>query len=161
MSEEKDKAGLTSSEKGIVRDTWALVKKDIPGNGYDLFIRFFTENPEYQQLFKSFKDVPISELRGNKKVLAHASNVLYAITMLVDNIEDTEVLVEMLQKLAKNHRRRKITIEKFENLKISLVGHLQEKLGPELMNDEAVAAWDKTYGVILSVIKKGLEESDE
>jgi hemoglobin-like flavoprotein len=84
---------------------------------------------------------------------------MYAISMLVYNIEDTEVLVEMLKKLAENHYRRKITIEKFENLKISLIGLLKEKLGPKLMNDKAVAAWDKTYGVIVSVIKQGLEEA--
>jgi len=35
----EDKAGLTSSEKDTIRNTWALVKKDVPGNGYDLFIR--------------------------------------------------------------------------------------------------------------------------
>jgi len=152
---------LTSTEKDIIRNTWGLVKKDIPGNGYDLFIRFFTEYPDHQQYFKSFKDVPISQLRGNKKVLAHANNVLYAITMLVDNLDDTDVLVEMLEKLGKNHRRRKLTIDKFEDLKITLFGLLKEKLGPQLMNEEAVVAWDKTYGVILSVVKKTLEAPEQ
>ena len=85
---------------------------------------------------------------------------MYAITMLVDNIEDTEVLVEMLTKLAKNHRRRKISLEMFENLKVTLMGLLKEKLG-DLMNEEAVGAWDKTYGVILSVIKPGLEAASD
>ena len=30
---------LTSEEKEIIKTTWELIKKDIPGNGYDLFIR--------------------------------------------------------------------------------------------------------------------------
>lgn len=123
--------------------------------------RFFTENPTYQENFKSFKDVPLSELRGNKKLLAHATNVIYAITMLVDNIEDTEVLVEMLQKLSKNHARRQIKLEHFEKLKGTLVGLLKEKLGPNLMNEEAVNAWSKTYDVILSVVKPGLESPSD
>jgi len=59
MDEIPDEAGLTPSEKDIIRKTWDLIKKDIAGNGYDLFIRFFTENPSYQQYFKSFKDIPI------------------------------------------------------------------------------------------------------
>jgi hemoglobin-like flavoprotein len=157
----EDKSGMTADEKNIIRNTWGLVKKDVPGNGTDLFIRLFEENPSYQQLFKSFKDVPVSELKANKKLLAHANNVMYAVTMLVDNIEDTEVLKELLTKLARNHRRRKITSEMFENLKISLMGTLKDKLGTELMNDEAVNAWDKTYGVIMSVIKPGLESTAE
>lgn len=123
--------------------------------------RFFAENPSYQKLFKALKDVPHSELKDNKKMLAHATNVMYAVTMLVDNIDDTEVLVEMLSKLARNHSRRKISVEMFENLKISLMGTLKEKLGSDLMNDEAVCAWDKTYGVILSVVKPGLENPSE
>jgi hypothetical protein len=39
MAEETDKAGLTSSERLAVRNTWDLVKKDISSNGVDLFIR--------------------------------------------------------------------------------------------------------------------------
>jgi hypothetical protein len=39
MAEQPDKAGLTPSEKDIVRNTWDLVKKDVPTNGTDLFIR--------------------------------------------------------------------------------------------------------------------------
>ena len=121
--------------------------------------RFFTENPSYQQNFKSFKDVPIDQLRGNKKVLAHSNNVLYQISMLVDYLDDTETLVEMLIKTAKNHYRRKITIEMFQNLEHTLVGLLKEKLGGQLMNDFAMNAWKKTYGVILQVVQKGFDEA--
>ncbi|CAG2169122.1 unnamed protein product [Oppiella nova] len=160
MSEEADKAGLTATEKNLIRNTWALVKQDVPGNAYDLFIRFFDENPTYQQLFKSFKNVPKSELRGNKKVLAHGTNVLYAISMLVDNIDDTEVLVEMLTKLGRNHGNRRISYDMFVNLEKTLVGLLADKLGPTVMTQDAVNAWKKTYGVILSVLKPGLESPD-
>ena len=126
---------------------------------FGIIFRFFTENPSYQQNFRSFKDVPIDQLRGNKKVLAHANNVLYQISMLVDYLDDTETLVEMLIKMAKNHHRRKITIEMFGNLEHALVGLLKEKLGSELMNDKAVNAWKKTYGVILQVVQKGFDEA--
>ena len=79
--------------------------------------------------------------------------------MLVDYLDDTETLVEMLIKMAKNHYRRKITIKMFENLELSLVGLLKEKLGSELMNDFAINAWKKTYGVILQVVQKGFDEA--
>jgi hypothetical protein len=39
MAEQPDKAGLTPSEKDTVRNTWDVVKKDLNGNGVDLFIR--------------------------------------------------------------------------------------------------------------------------
>jgi hemoglobin-like flavoprotein len=144
--------GLTKREKDIIRDTWAVVRKDIKGNGGELFVRFFTENPSYQQLFKSFKDVPMSELKTNKKVLAHANSVMYAISSLVDNLEDPECLVEMLGKLGTSHNTRGIDMDKFHNLGITLVGLLQAQLGPKVMDTAAVEAWKKTYGVITSVI---------
>lgn len=31
--------GLTPREKDVIRTTWAKAKEDIPGTGYDLFIR--------------------------------------------------------------------------------------------------------------------------
>lgn len=31
--------GLSKAEKDIIRSTWALVKADVKGNGYDLFVR--------------------------------------------------------------------------------------------------------------------------
>jgi hemoglobin-like flavoprotein len=79
--------------------------------------------------------------------------------MLVDNVDNTEVLVEMLEKLGRNHYKRSVKVEHFENLKITLIGLLKDKLGLDLMDDKAIAAWDKTYGVIVSVVKIGLEEA--
>jgi hypothetical protein len=39
MAEQTDEAGLTPSEKDVIRNTWSLVKKDMTANGVDLFIR--------------------------------------------------------------------------------------------------------------------------
>ena len=121
---------------------------------FGIIFRFFTEYPSYQQNFRSFKDVPIDQLKGNKKVLAYSNNVLYQISMLVDYLDDTETLGDMLIKLANNYHRRKITIEMFTNLENTIIGWLKEKLGSKLMNDKAVTAWRKTYGVILGVVKQ-------
>ena len=122
--------------------------------------RFFTENPSYQVNFTAFKDVPIQELRGNKKVLAHALSVLYAISSLVDNLDDPECLVEMLHKLGTSHFKRHISYPHFENLGVSLLGSMKQKLGSDVMNEAAMAAWQKAYGVIISVIKQGLESAE-
>ena len=31
---------MTAEEKNAIRTTWDLVKKDLPGNGTDLFVRY-------------------------------------------------------------------------------------------------------------------------
>lgn len=110
-------------------------------------------------MFAAIKTVPISELRGNKRLLAHATSVMYAISSLVDNLDDTELLVEMLQKVGTNHARRHITLEMFQNLGNTIVGLLKDKLGPDVMTADVTAAWVKTYGVILKVVEAELNKS--
>lgn len=58
--------------------------------------------------------------------------------MMIDNLNDTEVFVEMVEKLARSHIRRKLNVSHFENLKSSLVKTLVSALGPAVMNDEAI-----------------------
>lgn len=100
----------------------------------------------------------MSEIRGNKKVLAHATNVLYVITSLVDNLDDPEVLVEMLKKQGLNHGKKGIDHSMFVNLGVVIVRVLQNKLGSQ-MDSFATEAWKKTYGVIVSVVDQGLKDA--
>lgn len=67
----------------------------------------------------SFKDVPIEELRKNKKFQAHTINVMYNLSALIDNL-DSELLPFLLEKNIATHKARKVPPEAFEvNLKRS------------------------------------------
>jgi len=98
---------LTAHEKEIVRKTWALASKDVNATGLALFKQFFEDNPTYQSYFP-FRDVKTwEELSKDKRLKAHAANVLYYLSMLIDNLDDPEVFVEMVEKLARSHIRKK------------------------------------------------------
>lgn len=73
---------------------------------------------------------------------------------MIDNLNDIEVFVEMVEKLARTHIRRKLNVQHFENLKLSLVKTLVSALGEDVMNEEAIAAWAKAYSVITDIIQK-------
>lgn len=92
-------------------------------------------------------------------MLAHVMAVFYALTSMVDNLDDPECLVEMLLKTAANHFTRGIDITMFNDLGISIVSFLVDKLGANVMDDEAVNAWKKTYGVIVSVVQQGFDKA--
>ena len=96
-------------------------------------------------------------LRGNARVSAHANNVLYTLTGVIDSVEDGEVFQEMVEKLAENHIRRKIDFTHFENLGLVIIDLLIEKLGNEIMNLQTIDAWKKAYLVILDIIGKTME----
>ncbi|KAG8226556.1 hypothetical protein J437_LFUL000639, partial [Ladona fulva] len=105
--------GLTPRQKRAVAVTWDIVKKDLKGNGVELLHRFFTKHPQYQKNFKAFADVPLDELPNSKKFQAHANSVVYAVTSIVDNLDDPGCLVEMLRKLGQNHGQRHIPEQAF------------------------------------------------
>jgi hypothetical protein len=75
--------------------------------------RLFEAHPEYQKRFANFQGLTIPELWHSKKLAAHATNVMYSLTGVVDNLEDPECLTEMLLKLGENHGRNKITEKEF------------------------------------------------
>lgn len=141
-----------------VRRTWDIIKADTKQNGVDLLIMFFEANPSYQSKFKSFKDVPLKDLPRNPKFQAHCTSVMYALTSVVDNLDDTGCLVEMLFKLGQNHYRHGISRQEFTNLKTTVLKLLKRKLGPKLKTEDE-AAWNKTIDVAYSVIFKGLDGS--
>ena len=75
--------------------------------------RFFEEHPEYKNRFSNFKGMALSELRTSKKLAAHATNVMYSLTCVIDNLDDPLCLKELLIKLGKNHARHKVTEKEF------------------------------------------------
>lgn len=148
--------GLTPRQKKFVSDTWQLVKKDIKGNGVELFIRFFEMRPEGQNRFSSFVGMPLNELRHSKRLQAHTNSVMYALDGVVMSLEDPEVMHEMLLKIGMNHGRRGITKEEFHELKIVLMNLLKEKLDIHV-NSDGEEAWNKTIDVFYKSMFKGMD----
>lgn len=92
--------------------------------------RYFRKHPESQQRFSAFKDVPVEELKGSSKLQAHANSVMYAVTAVVDNLDDSECLVEMLRKLGLNHAGHMVTKQEFKvnNEQFYLSGRVRNRL---------------------------------
>ncbi|XP_033607391.1 globin isoform X2 [Cryptotermes secundus] len=118
--------------------------------------RFFKSNPSHQRYFEAFKDVSLKDLPSNRKFQAHCTSVMYALTSVVDNLDDTGCLVEMLTKLGQNHHRHGITRQEFIDLKEAVLKLLTKKLASKFTCEDK-AALSKTLDVAYSVIFTGLE----
>ena len=94
----------------------------------------------------------MDELREDKRLKAHARNVMYTLSMVVDSLKDEEVLQEMVDKIAQTHVKRKLNEKHFLGLRGSLIGLLNDSLGPEVMTKEALTAWSKTYDIFLTAL---------
>lgn len=132
--------------------TWATLSKDLNQAGVNLFIKLFTAKPEYQELF-SFRGVPLEQLPKDRRLKAHARNVMYTLSMIVGSLEEADVLQEMVHKVAVSHLRRHLTEEHFLGLKGAFVAFLGEALGSG--DDAAVlTAWAKTFDLFLVALRE-------
>lgn len=114
--------------------------------------RLLTAKPEYQELF-SFRGVPLEQLPNDRRLKAHARNVMYTLSMVVASLEEPDVLQEMVHKVAVSHLKRHLTEEHFLGLKGAFVSFLGEALGSS--HDEAVlTAWSKTFDLFLVALQE-------
>jgi len=143
---------LTEERVHLVTASWDLVRKDLKGNGIKFFVAFFTAYPEYQQLFKQLKDVPLDELAQAPKLKAHASVVMNNINALIDNLSQPECVVEILRKIVVTHKPRGITPQHFENLFGVLLSFLASALG-DAFTAETKGAWVATAGAVVGIVK--------
>lgn len=79
-----------------------------------------------------------------------------AISSIVDNLQNPKQFEENLKKIIDDHIERKIGVDRFVNLKQVLVELLCDKLGTDLMNDEALTAWSKVYDFIIHTYQRSL-----
>ncbi|XP_077548481.1 cytoglobin-1-like [Haemaphysalis longicornis] len=149
--------GLSNLEKQAIRDTWALFKKQIRTSSVAIFVVLFLRYPEYQKMFPLFADHPTAELPKNPKMLAHSLTFAYAITSIVDSLDEPETVEELVRKLATAHAPRSPTMStQFEHMGCAVVDVLGEKLGAA-MTPTATAAWRKLFAFIVSTSAKVFE----
>lgn len=89
---------------------------------------------------------------------AHANQVVYAISSIIDNLDDMECCAEIISKIAVRHAARDIKTEMFHNLGKSVIGFLTEYVGSSVMNDLATKAWQKVFNIIVSVFESVLQQ---
>ncbi|XP_076339299.1 globin C, coelomic-like [Tachypleus tridentatus] len=99
----------------------------------------------------------MDQLRSSKRMEAHGLSVMYAITSLVDSLDDVECLKELLLKTAHNHASRGIQGEQFDNLAIVILKFLEDGLGSSF-TPPVGEAWKKAFSVMNEIIKQGLRE---
>uniref|UniRef100_T1JI21 Globin domain-containing protein n=1 Tax=Strigamia maritima TaxID=126957 RepID=T1JI21_STRMM len=160
LDEVESASGLTLRQKKVVTEIWDLVKIDIKQNGIDFFIEFFKAFPLNLNNFKAFQNMTDDQLRKSKKLEAHATNVMYAISTVVDNLQDVECLTELLSTIGRNHIKRKITPVQFDQVGITFIKFLENKLGSRI-TPFCRNAWEVTFKVMNSIIVAGLQSNDD
>ncbi|XP_029169534.1 cytoglobin-2 [Nylanderia fulva] len=146
-----EKIGMTEKQKRLVQNTWAIARKDEVSAGVAVMNAFFKQYPEYQQQFKSFKDIPFEELPKNKRFQAHCASIISTISKLIEQMYDPELMQASLINLIEKHKNRGQTLEQFENLKQLLLVLFPSLFGKQY-TPEAQEAWKKMLDLIFTTI---------
>ncbi|XP_037526606.1 extracellular globin-E1-like [Rhipicephalus sanguineus] len=150
---------LTGHDKQVIRDTWLGFKKQLRTGSVTIFVVLFMRHPQYQKLFTIFADEPIGDLPKNPRMLAHALTFAYAITAIVDSLEEPETTKEIVRKVAIAHANRGPDMKTaFEHMGTAVVDTLTEKLGTA-MTPTAIAAWKQLFTFIVALSEKTFEET--
>jgi hemoglobin-like flavoprotein len=143
---------LTSRDIYLVQSSWAPLKKDLTGWGVKIVIFLFEKYPEEHQNFP-FRDIPFKDLSSSKKFHAHCSNVMYAVDSIIDSLKDSELLVNILQKIGRNHHRNSVKPISFWHVKEIMLEYFSR-----FMSKETVESWDKALQAAFGVVGVELDK---
>lgn len=79
-----------------------------------IIFRLYTLYPASIERFPLFRGKTVEEISKHPKLPAHAMSVMYALASYVDNIYDTDLLVELVKKTAVSHIGRGVGSEDFK-----------------------------------------------
>ncbi|KAL3280244.1 hypothetical protein HHI36_017739 [Cryptolaemus montrouzieri] len=142
--------GLTGKDKRLIQASNSGIRKNAAKNGADILYVFFEKYPEYQKYFP-FRDVPLNELKTNKRFIVHCNSVMYALMSWSDNLENPEILIELFLKLGQNHKRHNLPDQSFRDLRDTVLACLKPLLSKET-HDAHTKLWKIATETVLTQI---------
>ena len=123
-----------------LRRTWALAAADADRTSMTFYGTLFRLDPSTKPLFVNNLD-----LQGRK--------LAQTLSFIVDHLDDLETLIPAAEALAKRHVDYNVHQEHYASVGAALVQTLQDLLGSEFSNEDALA-WQETYAVLSGVMIK-------
>lgn len=137
-----------------VQRTWALVAKDLEGNGVaffkELFVKSHPSPPGYEEY--SIKRLQLFQSQAFKK---HALNVMNTIDVAIQSLDDLDSLVPVLKGLGVKHAKMwGIKDRHYDLVSLALLNTLQRVLGAE-WTPAVEAAWTSVFNTVATSMKSG------
>ncbi|KAK9887743.1 hypothetical protein WA026_000059 [Henosepilachna vigintioctopunctata] len=109
--------GLTTRENKLIQNSYSKLMENAIESGMAIMIKLFEKHPQYKKLFP-FRDVPDDKLKDSASFKVHCSRIMYNLREVVDNLDDGELVVAMLDKIATNHKKHKAPAQGFHDIKV-------------------------------------------
>ncbi|KAK2976339.1 hypothetical protein RJ640_014170 [Escallonia rubra] len=152
--------GFTEKQEALVKESWELMKQNIPGNSLRFFTLILEIAPAARSMFSFLRDsdeIP----QNNPKLKAHAVKVFkMTCEAAIQLREKGEVVVSdiTLKYLGSVHLQRGVADPHFEVVKEALLRTVEEAVGGEKWSEEMKSAWGEAYDQLASAIKAEMKE---
>nr|Q42665.3 RecName: Full=Hemoglobin A [Casuarina glauca]CAA54774.1 haemoglobin [Casuarina glauca] len=150
---------LTERQEALLKQSWEVLKQNIPGHSLRLFALIIEAAPESKYVFSFLKDsneIP----ENNPKLKAHAAVIFKTICESATELRQKGQAVwdnNTLKRLGSIHLKNKITDPHFEVMKGALLGTIKEAV-KENWSDEMGCAWTEAYNQLVATIKAEMKE---
>eukprot|EP00057_Strongylocentrotus_purpuratus_P016362 XP_011670836.1 PREDICTED: uncharacterized protein LOC763287 isoform X4 [Strongylocentrotus purpuratus] len=152
---------ITRNQKEIVQRTWKMLEKDPGRHGAVMFARLLTDHPDVGHLFPfGNKGLSYHQLLWDDTVKAHGKRVMQTVGHAVDGLNDLDVLVPILQDLARRHIEYNVNKEHFEPVGKALLYAIEKGLG-NTFDNETKEAWMAVFSIIVNTMSEILPSSTE
>ncbi|KAK3021163.1 hypothetical protein RJ639_045875 [Escallonia herrerae] len=152
--------GFTEKQEALVRESWELMKQNIPGNSLRFFTLILEIAPAARSMFSFLRDsdeIP----QNNPKLKAHAVKVFkMTCEAAIQLREKGEVVVSdiTLKYLGNVHLQKGVADLHFEVVKEALLRTIEEAVGRDKWSEEMKSAWSEAYDQLASAIKAEMKE---
>ena len=150
---------ISFENKKLVKKTWKILSRDIPGVGAKIFLRIFEANPNIKEIFHC-QGLEGEALLKSHQFKGHASRFMQAIGAAVDNIDDLiNGMGPMLEVLGRQHMSfNGFKPEFWDTFTEAILCVWKETLRHRFSTDVATA-WKLVFAFIILKLKQGYKQA--
>ncbi|KAI3721846.1 hypothetical protein L2E82_32865 [Cichorium intybus] len=151
--------GFSEKQEALVKESWEVMKQDIPALSLYLYAMILEIAPEARGLFSFLKDTNVIP-QNNPKLKSHAVKVFKMVCESAIQLrEKGEVVVSgsTLKYLGSVHLEKGIVDPQFEVVKEALIRTVAKAMG-EKCSEEMKSAWSEAYDELADAIKTEMKK---
>uniref|UniRef100_A0A7I4YSL0 GLOBIN domain-containing protein n=1 Tax=Haemonchus contortus TaxID=6289 RepID=A0A7I4YSL0_HAECO len=154
-------ARLSPEQRSMIRYSYQFMEAEATKNGLGLFVRLFSEYPQYKGIWPAFRQIPDSALISSDQLRRHASVYMAGLKRIVDVMDDNEKLIDATRRIAASHCKWSICKFHIEHMVPGLLEVLNICMNRQL-TPEISHAWETLYDIIGNMIglQKGIRRPD-